>query len=222
MPEAAAPTPPDRTRRAAILATVGIVVILGLAVFVTAYAASVFRTQEVVQAYAMDKLEWSEAITALGGPEQAVGKLSLYFRAMDWLPRKQGRPLPWDEAEAIRSLLVLCGEPSVPVFTRWLLSSREWWMRDVAAKNLFTLGPEAKDAVPALRQALKDTHPAVRVSVAWALTRIGPEAQAAVPDLEVALKDPNGDVRKAAAEALKKIRRETAPDAPAAPPAPGE
>ena len=200
--------PPDRSRRAVVIATVGIVAILGLAFFVTVYVASVFRTREVVQAYAMDKLEWREAITALGGPEQAVEKLSLYFRAMDWLPRKQSTPLPWDEAEAIRSLLVLCGKPSVPVFTRWLLRSREWWMRDVAAKNLFTLGPEAKEAVPALRQALKDTHPAVRVSVALALTQIGPEARAAVPDLEVALKDPDGDVRAAATFALRNIRVE--------------
>ncbi len=67
------------------------------------------------------------------------------------------------------------------------------------------IGPEAKDAVPALIAALKDPDEKVRERAAESLDRIGPAAKDAVPALIAALKDSNEDVRNKAAGALRRI-----------------
>jgi HEAT repeat protein len=64
---------------------------------------------------------------------------------------------------------------------------------------------EAKEAVPALIQALGDEEVGVRFGAAWALEVIGPEAVEAVPALIQALEDQDRGVRWAAARALKAI-----------------
>ena len=64
------------------------------------------------------------------------------------------------------------------------------------------IGGGAKDAVPALIQALKDQHEEVRNNAAWTLGRIGKDA---VPALIQALKDQNIEVRQYAAGALGRI-----------------
>ena len=79
-----------------------------------------------------------------------------------------------------------------------------------AAEALVKLGSEAKGAVPALSEALRDELAYVRERAAQALKRIGPEAKAAVPALIKALRDADVDVRRAAVSALKKIDPETA------------
>ena len=67
------------------------------------------------------------------------------------------------------------------------------------------IGPEAKEAVPVLIDALKDENIYVRRRAALVLVKIGPEAKAAVPALIDALKDKDKDVRSNAAEALGEI-----------------
>ena len=53
---------------------------------------------------------------------------------------------------------------------------------------LENMGPDAKDAVPALINALSDPDRGVRQASVKALGRIGPAAKAAVPALSRALK----------------------------------
>jgi HEAT repeat protein len=56
-------------------------------------------------------------------------------------------------------------------------------MQSLAVEVIRRLGPQAKDAVPALILELKDPDPAYRQEVEFALAAIGPEAKAAVPAL---------------------------------------
>jgi HEAT repeat protein len=65
-----------------------------------------------------------------------------------------------------------------------LLKDEEWEMRRGGAWMLGKVGPEAEDAVPALREALDDTHPAVREKAAEALKKITKEAEIEKPNFE--------------------------------------
>jgi HEAT repeat protein len=67
------------------------------------------------------------------------------------------------------------------------------------------MGEGARDAVPALIEALADPEPGVRDAVATALGALGRTAKLAVPFLAEALHDPNRFVRQAAAVALEQI-----------------
>ena len=69
------------------------------------------------------------------------------------------------------------------------------------------VGPGAKDAVPALIDALKDKESGVRGSACFALGEIGPAASAAIPALSrVVTQDEDPEVRRAAALAIGKIQ----------------
>lgn len=77
-----------------------------------------------------------------------------------------------------RRLLVACnyallamGKEIVPAMIS-LLKDNEWEMRRGAAWILGKVGPEAKDAVPALTEALKDPNPAVQTRAKEALQKI--------------------------------------------------
>jgi HEAT repeat protein len=67
------------------------------------------------------------------------------------------------------------------------------------------MGPDAKDAIPALIEALKDNDVQVRRTVARALGKIGPAAKSAVPALQKVTNDADRQVRDAATLALKRI-----------------
>lgn len=72
-------------------------------------------------------------------------------------------------------------------------------VRYKAAHTLAELGPQAKFAVPALREALEDKHPLVRVKVAEALWKIDKTPTATLlPILLEAMKDKSETVRAAA------------------------
>ena len=58
-----------------------------------------------------------------------------------------------------------------------------WGVRYASAQAMGQIGPDAREAVPALIEALMDTVADVRYWSALALGRIGPEAKAAVPTL---------------------------------------
>ncbi len=66
-----------------------------------------------------------------------------------------------------------------------------WLARSRAAEALGELGPDAKQAAPALRNALHDSHREVGRDAAEALMRIGPDASPAVPKLVSLLDHPD-------------------------------
>jgi HEAT repeat protein len=77
--------------------------------------------------------------------------------------------------------------------------------RRAAAKGLFEMGDEARDAVPDLVQALKDKDLFVRRFAAQSLGEIGANAKPAIPALKDTLGDNKKEVVEAAATALGKI-----------------
>ena len=80
-------------------------------------------------------------------------------------------------------------------------------MRYWAARELGkTSGPDAKAAVEALAEALRDPDETVRMGAAYGLADLGPEAKSAVPALKQASKDTSKQVRDAAAHAMKKVQ----------------
>ena len=66
------------------------------------------------------------------------------------------------------------------------------------------MGSSAREALPALIQALQDREALVRDAAAEAIGAIGPESREAVAALHQALADSNSFVQAAAAKALKK------------------
>ena len=69
------------------------------------------------------------------------------------------------------------------------MTDKKYYVRQLAARALGKIGPDAKAAVPYLIEALNDLI--VQSSVTNALGEIGPNAKAAVPHLiEIVLNDP--------------------------------
>jgi HEAT repeat protein len=107
------------------------------------------------------------------------------------------------------------GRAAVPDLATTVTEDAEPSVRLSAAMALGSIGPDAKDGVPALVRALKDRDTEVRLQAAKALGAIGPAAQDAIPALSQAAK--NDGVRSAAEEAILQIRGSSAPtpsDAP--------
>lgn len=77
--------------------------------------------------------------------------------------------------------------------------------RRQAADALVVLGADARPAVPALIEALKDEDEGVRLRAARALGVIGPEARAALPALNEALLDRSSQVMWEAVNAVRLI-----------------
>jgi HEAT repeat protein len=83
--------------------------------------------------------------------------------------------------------LVSVGRASVPALLTALQQKGDDALRVFVLATLENLGPEAKEAVPALTELLRDAEPALRRATATALGSMGPEAKAAVPALSEAL-----------------------------------
>ena len=85
-----------------------------------------------------------------------------------------------------------------PNLTQWIERLRDFEpaKRLHAATVLGSLGPRAKNAVPALMDALRDRIPEVRRMAAAALSEIGGEARMAIPALMQSVKDPDENVRR--------------------------
>jgi len=79
-------------------------------------------------------------------------------------------------------------------------------VRQNAALALGAIGPDAKEAVPALTKLLQDPEWTVRRHAALALGEIGPAAQESMPALSKLKQDHQSLVRKAAEEAIRRIR----------------
>ena len=110
-----------------------------------------------------------------------------------------------DILDAVASL----GENAVPRLSKALEHADA---RAKAAAIIARIGPAAKDAVPALIEALKDENALTRCEVLFALAAIGPDAKQAVAAVIDAVGDPEEDVCYAACFALGKV----GPDAAAA------
>ncbi|MBN2316684.1 MAG: HEAT repeat domain-containing protein [Sedimentisphaerales bacterium] len=85
------------------------------------------------------------------------------------------------------------------------LGSDEWRQREEAADEIWTMGIEAKAAIPFLIERLVDEEWQVRKAAAAALSRMGPDASPAAPSLTNALTDEEWQVRRPVAEALAAI-----------------
>lgn len=224
------PTPPDRSRRAVIVATVGIVVIMGLAVFYVAVVAPLRETHVIVREFgevyahgraSTEMYQQKEATQRLGGPDRAADRLARYLRLPKWMSP--------DRVNATR-LLGWCGPRAVPVLVQTLGDANKD-VRRAAASALSRMGdvhtegwggwrgkqdsPALKEAVPALVKALNDPDREVRLRAIGALGAIGPEAKEAVPALVRALGDRSASVRQTAVWVLGRF----GPDAKEAVPA---
>jgi len=175
MPEGTAKKPIDKSRRAVILATVGIVVILGLSLFFTAFLAPLLHTRAVLKecrfadedshvpdythrlfTEAASGIIWGRVfetaiLAQLGNQARAFRRLSTYLRLPDWLAP--------DKMKALH-LLGWCGEEAVPILIEALdrpsgltCDTHEDYVREIAAQALGQIGPAAREAIPALERA---------------------------------------------------------------------
>jgi HEAT repeat protein len=83
--------------------------------------------------------------------------------------------------------------------------------RLAAARGLADLGPYARDAVPALTEALtaEENDPELRAAIANALGLIGPAAEPALVALIESLRSPDAGLRDAALAAMRRIGPQT-------------
>ena len=79
---------------------------------------------------------------------------------------------------------------------------------DALRDEVGLMGAKAKDAIPALIEALKDKEWNVRLRAAEALKKIGPKAESAVPALIEALNDEDVHVSAIVKEALVSIQQQ--------------
>jgi hypothetical protein len=185
-----APAPPDRTRRAVILATVGIVVILGLAVFIAIVVVPVWEVRKLMgQMEDGIPSDPSAEIRSLGSKEQAVAKFKVYLACPAWIATRKERVL---------TIMGHCGEAASPVLLR-MLRSNDWQLRAAAA---FALGRiESREAVTALIDLLDDDHERVREGAVWSLG-VGIRDRRAISPLRALLDDESPHVREWAARGL--------------------
>src|SRR5262249_1166352 len=125
-----------------------------------------------------------------------TGCLDLALPALAALPKEERE----DDGIALRALGEV-GAEAVPALVEWVQGGGGR-RRRLAAEDLGTIGPAARDAVPALREAMGHDDVKVQVAAAGALSRIAPDAASASRLAEVllrALRSGDEDVRFAAA-----------------------
>jgi hypothetical protein len=101
-----------------------------------------------------------------------------------------------------------CGKDAAPAtdeLGRFLGKQQPAGVRAAAADALAKIGPGARGAVNALREALKDEFWKVKANAARALGNIGPDAKAAIPDLLPLLTSKDEEVPQNAKEAIRRI-----------------
>ena len=91
------------------------------------------------------------------------------------------------------------GAAAVPALAKAL---RDPQVADAVVSALAALGPEARDAAPALIDYAKTGDRRGRPAALMALAKIGPVVPEVVPTLTLALNDPDVEVREAAVQAL--------------------
>jgi len=166
--------------------------IVALGVAVLAAAGYAFKDKVVEQWYiweleSEDKAVRKRAANNLGEMKsvRALPQLMKLFR---------------NEASTVSHALVQIGRPAVPFLIREL--DDQDGDRTSAAGTLSSIGPEAREAVPALIGTVRrqdDWQWAARDNSVLALAKIAPESEAVVEALMDALNDPNENVRYSAA-----------------------
>jgi HEAT repeat protein len=120
-----------------------------------------------------------------------------------------------DRSESVRvsavRTLATVGPEAVPTLIQVLKTDRAWNARADAAEELGDFGKEAREAAPALVEALRDQRVPVRIKAAEALGEIEVRDEEVVNALEHALNDDDEYVRKTAREALQRIQAADSP-----------
>jgi HEAT repeat protein len=143
--------------------------------------------------------------TVLG---MARGEKFYRDRPVSWWRKELLDPAPGAQTNAAKALSD-GGAAAVPVLVELLGTPDEGRGADVrlmAAQALGHVGPDAGDAVPALRAALTDRSPDVRIAAAEALGKVGPAAAEAVPAMAALLKEEQPARVVRALKALRKLR----------------
>jgi len=122
----------------------------------------------------------------------------------------------WGPYSELRKTLTDYGPKGIPAFIK-ALKRPEWVIRFNAITLLEPFESKAKQAAPALREALKDSNSLVRATAARALANIDSKdkAKETIQALREALKDSNSLVRATAARALSVIDPKELPPLPA-------
>jgi len=177
--------------RGVVLVAFGVVGISGTALFAGLWAVPLWQTHQILRDLKMRmptqeydyKGLYDMTLRRLGGPERACGRLVFYLR-------QSSRFAP--EKEAALAMLALCaremtrhetpGEVRLPAGKiipeiEGTLGSKDAGVREMSAKALGWIGPEARDAVPALEKLLKDSDEDVRQAAAEALKKIHGEEE---------------------------------------------
>lgn len=102
----------------------------------------------------------------------------------------------------IMQILADQGAAAVPRLMRGLANEK---LRPYAIQVIGRIGPEAKEAVPALASLLPATDPRQTIEIQLALAAIGPASLPAMPKLIESLKSDNQQIRTSAAFALGKV-----------------
>jgi HEAT repeat protein len=142
-------------------------------------------------ANALEQLE-EKAAPAMAGLILALEK--------DW-----DRSVRWTAAKTLGYMPIESAGPAIKPLAK-ALSDPDLNVKIVAAASLEALGPAAKDAVPALGQALKSGDVEARLAIMYALNRVGPaNIITAVPSLIHCLGDRDPRIVRAASEVLAEI-----------------
>jgi HEAT repeat protein len=167
---------------------------------------------------ANDEESLAAIIKGLGDKEAQVRRAAVRSLALIKADRKVTIPLvvklleDSDPNVAMRALGAIAegGAESMPALNAALAhpEARYW-----ACLALSEMGPQARDAVPGLRNVLTDERPQVRLQATIALAEIGPAAKPAMLDLVKLLGDKFESVRNSAVFALGRIADKGAAEA---------
>jgi HEAT repeat protein/PBS lyase HEAT-like repeat-containing protein len=182
-------------KRTIILCTLGMPVAAALIWFLGAVVAPLVHTHVVVKEYARREGA-GHALSRLGGKQRAADRLIRYSRLF-----------PGADQKNALMILAFCGPSGVPTLIEALEQQEDADKRILAVQLLGRfghVGHETRNALPALKAALRDSDWLLRDYAVEALGRIGP-AKEVVPLLIEALRDQKAPVRGAAARTLGKI-----------------
>jgi HEAT repeat protein len=133
------------------------------------------------------------ALSEMGPDAKAAGPvLAAIFRHID-------SKSPYNEA---KQALMSIGEPAVPALIDALKDPSED-VRRWSLEALWTIGPAAKAAIPAVLERMEEED--LRACAIGVLDSMGAKEPAVVDALRKALADPNPEVRDAAADALRNL-----------------
>ncbi len=142
----------------------------------------------------------------------AIGQIGA--EAREAIPELQKRVETADDGDAASAAFTALGQigPAAAPALEQLLGSKSAMHRELAARALGSIGPDAVSAVGALGSLLeKDPEPAVRSAAVEALAAIAPPSRGLTERLAAGLQDREARVRLASALALGRLGRTAEP-----------